>query len=546
MPNALFTGVSGLVSHQRLLDIVGHNIANANTHGFKSQRMLFADSLYESISPASSGGDDGAGGINPTQIGGGVKVAQTDRKFSQGTIDNTGNALDFAISGDGFFTVSDGLADFYTRAGAFSLDGDGYLVSPQGYYVQRFSTVGEADGVNPGFQVPGDTRIQVPIGAPIQGVISTGVVVTGNLSASRVPPVAQQLTAATPFQTSGVNATGATLLNNLDTSTSPFQAGDSIIIEGTSHLGADISTTLSVNATTSVQDLVNAIDAAFPDSRASLVDGRFRLEAGETGVSSLAVTLRNDPANVGQIAFPTHKTEAVVGKGPDVESTIVRFYDEAGGEHELKLSFEKRSDDEWAMVASVDAEVGTVISDTVAPILFSDSGNLTSVGDPSITIQVNGFARAQTLSLDFGTSDDARRLTHYDSKSSLVPDSDGSPPGVLTSMKVEQNGNVLGIGSNGKSFAMAQLSIAKFRNNLGLDAEADNLYRETTNSGQAEVGVAGAGGRGNIRGSQLEASNVDMALEFTKLIVAQRGFSANARTITVSDEMLEELTNIIR
>lgn len=546
MPNSLLTGVSGLISHQRLLDAVGHNIANVNTHGFKTQRILFADALYESISPASGGNESGSGGTNPAQVGGGVKVAQTDRKFSQGSIENTGEALDFAISGDGFFTVTDGTADFFTRAGAFSLDGDGFLVNPQGLYLKRFSSVGEPNGLDPGFQVAGDPRIQVPIGAPIQGVMTTEIDVTGNLSGQAEPPRAQQLIAATPFSVAGAAAAGSDLLNSLDTSSSPYQAGDSIIIEGKTHDGSDVATALAVDGSTTLQDLISAIDAAFPNATASLQNGKFVLEADSTGLSQLSLTLRNDPGNLGQIAFPTHKAEVISGKGPDMEATIVKFYDEAGGEHELKLSFEKHGDDEWEMVAMLNPQEGVVVSGTISPILFGDDGNFSSTGDPSITVQINGIAKAQTIALDFGTPDSARRLTHYDSKSSLVPDSDGSPPGVLNSVTVEQDGRVMGVGSNGEIFTIAQLSIAKFRNNKGLSAEAENLFAETTNSGQPEVGAAGSGGRGVLRGAQLEASNVDMALEFTKLIVAQRGFSANARTITVSDEVLEELTNIIR
>lgn len=546
MPNSLLTGVSGLISHQRLLDVVGHNIANVNTHGFKTQRILFADSLYESISPASGGNEGGSGGTNPAQVGGGVKVSQTDRKFTQGPIENTGEALDFALNGDGFFTVTDGVSDSYTRAGAFSLDGDGFLVNPQGLYLKRFSNAGEPNGLDPGFQIPGDDRIQVPIGAPIQGVLTTEIDVTGNLSGAAEPPRAQQLKAATAFSVAGVPSVGADLLNSLDTTVAPFQAGDSIIIEGKTHDGIDVATSLAVDGTTTLQDLIGAIDGAFPGATASLQDGKFVLEAVNTGDSQLSITLRNDPANQGQLSFPTHKAEIITGKGPDTEVTIVKFYDVAGGEHELKLSFEKEGDDEWAMRAILNADEGVVLSGDVAPIIFNDDGNFSSTGDPSITIQVNGIANAQTIAIDFGDPGAARRLTHYDSKSSLVPDSDGSPPGVLTNINVEQDGRVMGIGSNGKIFTIAQLSIAKFRNNKGLFAKAENLFSESTNSGQAEIGSAGAGGRGIIRGSQLESSNVDIALEFTKLIVAQRGFSANARTITVSDEILEELTNIIR
>ena len=138
MPNSLLTGVSGLVAHQRLLDVVGNNLANMNTTAFKSQRILFGDLLYETIQPATSSNEGSNGGTNPNQIGGGVKVAGTDRSFGQGALENTGGQFDLAISGGGFFSVTDGNRDYYTRAGAFSLDEQGFLVAPGGFHVKRF------------------------------------------------------------------------------------------------------------------------------------------------------------------------------------------------------------------------------------------------------------------------------------------------------------------------------------------------------------------------------------------------------------------------
>jgi flagellar hook protein FlgE len=546
MPNSLLTGVSGLLAHQRMLDVVGHNIANMNTHGFKGQRILFADALYETISPASGSGDTTSGGKNPVQVGGGVTVAQTDRNFSQGSVENTGEQFDFAISGDGFFMVTDGQSDFYTRAGSFSLDGEGYLVNPDGMYVKRFSSAGETDGVQPGFQIPGDDRIAVPLGAPIKGVKTDEVSITGNLNAQAEPPRAQKLTAINPFTSSGVPADGTTALNALDSTDPQFVNGDSIIIEGKTHDGNAVSSSLAVDGSTTVQDLLNAIDAAFPGAMARLENGAMVLEATDAGSSELDLNLRNDPANTGQLAFATHKSKILLGKDADIEPTIFTIYDEQGGPHELKASFLKQSDDVWSLEISIDPDEGVMVDGMVSPITFSDEGDLITTGDPTITIQINGIAAAQSIALDFGDALSAVKLTHYDTNSSLVPSASGSPPGVLTNIQMERDGSVKGIGSNGKVFVLAQLAIAKFRNNKGLIAEAGNLYSESLNSGQAEIGSAGGGGRGSIAGSQLESSNVDIGLEFTKLIVAQRGFSANARTITVASEVLEELTNIIR
>src|SRR4051794_11322490 len=129
MGNSLLTGVSGLRVHQELLDVVGNNLANTNTVGYKAQRVRFADLLYQTISPA-SGSSDESSGTNPLQLGLGVQVAGIDSNLSQGGIETTGNNLDLAIQGNGYFVVNDGLSNHYTRAGAFSVDQLNYLIDP--------------------------------------------------------------------------------------------------------------------------------------------------------------------------------------------------------------------------------------------------------------------------------------------------------------------------------------------------------------------------------------------------------------------------------
>jgi flagellar hook protein FlgE len=152
MTQTLLTGASGLLSHQRKLDVVANNLANLNTTAFKSQRILFSDLLYTTIQPASSGTNADFGGTNPRQAGFGVSVAQTSRNHGQGVLTASGSTFDFAIQGEGFFVVSDGTTS-YTRAGAFSLDSNGYLVDPAtGAFVQRFGTLGEGQDGFPAFQ----------------------------------------------------------------------------------------------------------------------------------------------------------------------------------------------------------------------------------------------------------------------------------------------------------------------------------------------------------------------------------------------------------
>ena len=143
MANALSTGVAGLNSHQRMLEVIGNNLANLNTTGYKTRRILFSDLLYETVRSASGSSSGNAGAVNPAQIGSGSIVAQIDTKFSQGNLENTGEVLDFAMQGGGFFVVNDGRQNLFTRDGAFAVDDSGTLVDPStGYRVQRLGTVG--------------------------------------------------------------------------------------------------------------------------------------------------------------------------------------------------------------------------------------------------------------------------------------------------------------------------------------------------------------------------------------------------------------------
>ena len=214
MANALITGVSGLNSHQRMLEVIGNNLANLNTTAFKSRRTLFADMLYETVR-AASGGSNGQGGVNPAQVGSGAKVARIDLQFQQGNFETTGGELDFALQGNGFFIVNDGTQNLYTRAGAFGVDDQGRLVDPgTGYLVQRFDGVGEPDGINPAFQVPGDSSIHIPFGAVIPGGATSTAQLRGNLPSTAQGPVSQLSSSFSPWESGGSAVTAGTLLSS--------------------------------------------------------------------------------------------------------------------------------------------------------------------------------------------------------------------------------------------------------------------------------------------------------------------------------------------
>jgi flagellar hook protein FlgE len=181
---ALFIGTTGLAASSSALDVAGSNLANANTTGFKSQRPLFKDLVYQTLN-AGSGVSNQHGGTNPSQLGFGVGIGLIDSVFLQGPLTPTGRELDFGLQGKGFFVVGDGSTTYYTRDGAFNVDTEGYLVDPNtGFYVQRFGNVGEPSGATPGFQTVGDLNIRIPFGAGIPGNPTTTVALQGNLSAA--------------------------------------------------------------------------------------------------------------------------------------------------------------------------------------------------------------------------------------------------------------------------------------------------------------------------------------------------------------------------
>jgi flagellar hook protein FlgE len=546
MSSSFLTGVSGLRAHQTLLEVVGNNIANVNTTGFKAQRATFADLMYQTMRPA-SGPSEAVGGTNPYQIGLGVRLAQTDRTFTQGGLETTGKPYDLAINGGGFFVVNDGVSDFYTRAGDFNVDQSNYLVNSSGFRVARLPGVGEPDGVNPGFQIPGDAGIRIPIDASMPGMTTSSVTVTGNLNAALTPPLEEVMVSRVPFSTSTGPATGATLLNDLDSLISSYVAGDAIVVSGTDADGSDRNASLNVTAASTLQDLVDTINSTFTGFVADVTDGNLVLTANDTGPAQFSVILRDESGNAGQTNFALHEPRTLIdGKLADSQETQITVYDVRGGAHQVTLNFEKQTDDVWRLTASMPFADGVVIDNEVPNIEFHDDGTLRNTGDPNLVFQFDGIATPQTVQLSFASPTGSEQLRHREDSTTFQQQQDGLPPGILVSASVDHSGRVQGLASNGRTFTLAQLAIANFRNPEGLLAAGDTLFQTTPNSGDPEIGEAGAGSRGQIFGSHLESSNVDLAYEFTRLIVGQRGFSANARTITVADEVLEELTNLIR
>ncbi|MBC7968507.1 MAG: flagellar hook-basal body complex protein, partial [Fuerstia sp.] len=515
MANSLLTGISGLRGHQKMLEVVGNNLANLNTTSFKASRVLFSDLMYEVQRGASSSSSGLLGSVNAVQIGTGSRLSQVDRDFQQGNLEASGKPTDLAIDGSGFFVTKSGNNSYFTRAGSFSLDENGFLSDPAtGNLVQRFGTLGDPDGVNPTFQTPGNTGIYIPLGASIAGKATQQVSLSGNLSSLSKGPVSQRVSTVTPFLSAGNPITLTTKLIDLDNNSPKYINGDIIQISGQKPDGSDPDVTeytITDASTATVGDLIDALNSAFPGATVTLdADGNITATDNATGPSKLNIVLRDNAANTGRTDYELHKLiREEIGKEGDKVERTVELYDASGAAHSVGLQFTKQVDGSWNMKASMAEADGQVLDGEVNGLTFLDNGTFaqvagTGVGDANIEFRFTGQQAPQSMDLSFGVPGTISGLAQLGTPSALEVSQDGFTPGKLSDVHIDTDGTVFGLASNGLQIALGQMAVATFRNVNGLSAVGGNYFQASLASGNPEVGTPLSGGRGALRSGQLE------------------------------------------
>jgi flagellar hook protein FlgE len=555
MSNALSSGVTGLQAHQKMLDISGNNLANVNTTAFKASRITFAELLSETIKKASQPTDT-VGGTNPQQMGSGVGVAGIMPNMTQGNIVNTGNPLDLALEGEGYFVLSDGEQNLFTRAGAFAVDADSILVDPtNGYRVQRIGTLGESDG----FQISGDQDIHVPYDASMPASATTEMIISGNLSsdASMATPGTQVITSDLAYtQSGGTAAELTTLIEDLDQYTGTLTAGiisfSGYDSDGTSYTGAGYD--LGITGASTVGNLIDHLNNnVLTGATASLVNGQIRITDDTSGYSRTDITISY--TGDGTLDVPGYFAMSTVG-GEEVKPVNITVYDSQGGKHVLAASFVRTDTaNTWDMVlTSITGDIDNITMDNrrIEDITFdAGDGSYSGLGGTDTAEFVMAFAHdpgvPQTIAVDMGTVGRLDGLTQFAGNSTAVArDQDGYAAGRLSTVSVNNEGILIGAFSNGIKKNIATIQIALFQNPAALESKGGGFFLSSANSGEAMATQAMTGGAGTIHGGSLEKSNADVATEFVNMIQAQNGFQANARTIRVANEVLRELTNLIR
>jgi flagellar hook protein FlgE len=429
-----------MLNHQIRMDVIGNNVSNVNTHGFKKGRVNFQDLVSQMVSGAAKPSDE-VGGVNPKQVGLGSLVATIDTLLTQGSLQVTGNKTDCAIMGEGFFILKDGDRSYYTRAGAFNIDKDGTLVNPaSGMRVQGWA----AETVN------GQTRINT----------------AADLGDIRIPVYGK----VSPSATHNVF-----YRSNLDQ----------------------------------------------------------RMQAPPQG---------------------------------NGHTTTIDVYDSLGNTHQLRLNFQKTANtvNQWEVEALIDGQPaaagigGQPGAGNRFTINFDTEGRLTSVADAAggntaqgklamnLNYNIPG-ADPLNFTLQLGTSGQFIGVTQAaDPNTTKGREQDGYSMGYLEDFQIDEKGAITGVYSNGVRKELAQIGMATFTNPAGLEKAGETNFIVSNNSGIAFVSPANTEGKGVIRAGTLEMSNVDLTEQFVDMIVTQRGFQANSRTITTSDQMLQEVLSLKR
>lgn len=568
MMRSLYSGVAGLKTHQTRMDVIGNNIANVNTTAYKSSSMTFSELMSQTTQKASgANATTGVGGTNAKQIGLGVKAGAINTAITtQGSAQSTGNPFDIMITGDNFFVVNNGSENFFTRDGSFYVDGAGNLaMTSTGYNVMGWGvdeTTGniKQDTVS-ALRIMSAANMTYPPEATTQANISgildendkdvtsaNGKTVNLNFFDAR----GYSYTAKFTFKQSGGDKTNeySMELNKILDSTG--KEIDISTLEFGNRSQQKMETKVTLNT-----------DAYMWDVKV------LKTKDGTTEVANLADIFNQDGSLI------TPQDDAAAQKQQKALDAIAKAYGYEGSTDEFLNLYITSAADPKQQLTMQDL-LGNMMAGKTTDILPADgstitmegryfegttvvfnknTGKLESVGGSTTNLGVN--AAFSQLGGNFSDiTIDLSECTNYDNKgTSTIGATSGDLDGLGTGRRlgdmigvsIQKDGMIYASYDNGMTKLLGQIATAAFANASGLEKEGDNLYSATLNSGEFDgIGVDITAGGGYMSTGQLEMSNVDLSSEFTEMITTQRGFQANSRIITVSDTLLEELTNLKR
>ena len=494
-------GLSGLGAASSDLDVIGNNIANSDTIGFKSGTAVFADMYANSVATA----------VN-NQIGIGTQLAEVQQQFSQGTINTTGQALDVAINGNGFFQMSNSGSLTYSRNGVFQLSNTGNIVNSQGLDLMGYA-------------------------ANSSGIINSAQTV----------PLTVPTTNIAPTQTTSITAQ-----LNLDAQDSLMLGTPAVNVTTTGTLASSGATITTASAGSNNDDYTiaftspTAYTVTDADNAANDSSGTYTAGTAITLGNGQTVTLTGTAVAGDTVAVtPTPTTFDASNSSTYNYSTSTQVYDSLGGSQTVNMYFAKTGSGAWDVYAGVSGGTASL----VGTANFSTTGALTGITSVATTTSTDSIAftipntdgsgTPQPLTLDlagttqFGSTDGVNNLQQ-----------NGFAAGQLTSFTVGTTGILTGNYSNGQTASLGQVVLANFNDPNGLVDLGNNEYAQTAASGAAQISTPGSTNHGTLQGGAVEDSNVDLTNELVNLITAQRDYQANAQTIKTQQTVDQTLINM--
>ena len=463
MMRSLYSGVSGLQNHQTRMDVIGNNISNVNTTGFKRGRVNFQDMISQQIAGAAKPTEE-LGGVNPKDVGLGMTIATIEQVFTQGNLQTTGVSTDVAIQGNGFFILKNGDESFYTRNGAFGIDKDGTLVNPSnGMRVQGWMA-NEINGEMIVTTAATPTDLIIPVGSKDPAKATENVKFACNLNKN------------TPE-----------------------------ILEGAS--AADIQK----GTWNTEQEIFDSF------GNKHLLSVSFRRVVGNPNQWEATVNVDVNNADYTQTRIGLGTTDGVA--------------------HTFLVNF-----DNYGQLLRVTDSAGNLTPESGEIVLQA------SYTVPEANTDENGNPYRQTFNINLGTIGSMKNTITQSASISTTKaySQDGYTLGYLDNFKIDSSGTITGVYSNGTNRVIGQIAMASFTNDRGLEKAGDSTYVESNNSGQAMIGESGVQGKGKLLSGALEMSNVDLSEQMTDMIVTQRGFQSNAKTIQTADTLLETVLGLKR
>jgi len=563
LTSAMNTSLNGLSLNETMIDVLGNNIANAGTNGFKASTVRFQTQLSRTLSVGSAASATD-GGTNPRQIGLGASVSVISRDFTQGSVTNSTDPADLAIQGDGFFIVDGNDGQVFSRNGNFSLSAQNLLINDQGFFVQGY-------GIDQDFNLINTTlaNLSIPIGSLNIAQRTANVEMAGALKSTgdvATDGTAMLSDVLTDTVTSA-NATGTALLVNIQndqngTPTNLFTNGQTLSFAPQKGGRTLDPVSLTVTATTTISDLMTLItdtigiettsgDPNIPVPNdggtgmapgATISAGRIQLVGNTGSVNDFTISVGDLQTNGSPVPLQFNKSQSADGESTGTDFIV---YDSLGQAVEMRMTaaLESRTSGQttfrYYIESADDARTGVAVANGV--ITFNGVGEVSAGGLTTFSLDRSNTAAVSPMQVTIDFSQISGILSANAPSQVGLKYQDGAAPGTLQNFVVDESGVINGVFDNGLTRVLGQVVLARFANPDGLIERGATTFKEGVSSGSAQLATPGTLGAGTIRAGSIELSNTDIGKSLVDLIVASTNYRGNARVISSVQQLVDEL-----